>query len=713
MVYTKKERQDIINDIMVDIVTNVTAINDLNPGSVIRTLIEAIGQQIYEQYLQLENIYKGTKIDTATGEDLNNLGVIVGAERHPGEVATGKVTFRKYDYITTDFVIPENSVVSTPQELTEIYEYKTTSDRTFANEINHNFVFYNGVNKYPLNERFVRQMGHLHGTQGGSGNTWTYPGWPGWTIDYAANLYIVTDLNGLEEIDDCEATTDWVAATDSTIPALESTVRIKSDNSIQLGKDGTTQDFMRYHKEFATPFDIENKLLFLNIFLVDSATQNKFENWKIKIGSTAGDFNNNYFETNYWSGTVPFDRWFQMVINPKLTGSGIGASKKVGAPNIKEIRWVQITGELYSTTETVTSGDVLLDFIYAAEGKRYSDANIISFNDPTDYPDHDTTINTWWNPATIDIDCEATEVGSNHNVSRAQIIYKVTSLPETQSVINYTTMTGGLDEEDDDTLRERIKNMSAGPGKATASALENALMNIEGISSVAIFDLPVKDIENEPHIYNDNVDIYKLSNEVAFLDDDTTPTNILITDTYDGSADYTYDTDYFLNIDNQVEWISGGTPPTSTGDIFYVNYQINHLGHTEVLIAGEFLPLSTDIKNEIEDVIEETRALGVSVTWEEPALVYFNIDCEVEVDIESGYSTDIVKTNVYYAIIKWLNTFEINEDVKVSKFYQVAHNVDGVLDVSITDWNGDTSPPFDDYAVTSKEIIKAGTINVS
>src|SRR5271170_6003828 len=68
-------------------------ITDVNPGSVVRTIVEAIGREIEYLYAQNDYVYKEGFIDTATGNSLDLVVAILGVQRRPPQFATGLVTF--------------------------------------------------------------------------------------------------------------------------------------------------------------------------------------------------------------------------------------------------------------------------------------------------------------------------------------------------------------------------------------------------------------------------------------------------------------------------------------------------------------------------------------------------------------------------------------------------------------------------------------------
>jgi uncharacterized phage protein gp47/JayE len=92
-----------------------TGITDINPGSVVRTISEAVSREIEFLYAQLNHVYRAGFIDTASGSALDLLVSILGIERKPAEHATGKVTFGR---------ITDPGEISVDHE-THVYDGKT------------------------------------------------------------------------------------------------------------------------------------------------------------------------------------------------------------------------------------------------------------------------------------------------------------------------------------------------------------------------------------------------------------------------------------------------------------------------------------------------------------------------------------------------------------------------------------------------------------
>lgn len=70
-----------------------SGITDTNPGSVSRTLVEAIAREFEFLYAQMDNVYTSAFIDTAQGRALDLVVSILGASRLPPQHAVGAIIF--------------------------------------------------------------------------------------------------------------------------------------------------------------------------------------------------------------------------------------------------------------------------------------------------------------------------------------------------------------------------------------------------------------------------------------------------------------------------------------------------------------------------------------------------------------------------------------------------------------------------------------------
>jgi uncharacterized phage protein gp47/JayE len=71
----------------------VQGITDINPGSVVRTIVESVAREMDLLYAQMDQVYNSAFIDTATGKSLELVASLLGINRLAAGFATGEVTF--------------------------------------------------------------------------------------------------------------------------------------------------------------------------------------------------------------------------------------------------------------------------------------------------------------------------------------------------------------------------------------------------------------------------------------------------------------------------------------------------------------------------------------------------------------------------------------------------------------------------------------------
>lgn len=89
-------------------------LTDVNPGSAVRTLVEAFARQMALAYEQLAKIYEMGFIDTAEGEALDHLVALLGQKRFTGPQAVGEATFERDPRVAGQVVIPEGTALTIP-----------------------------------------------------------------------------------------------------------------------------------------------------------------------------------------------------------------------------------------------------------------------------------------------------------------------------------------------------------------------------------------------------------------------------------------------------------------------------------------------------------------------------------------------------------------------------------------------------------------------
>lgn len=111
-----KDFNEMVSDTLQSIVDSNVGITNTMTGSVVRTIVEAILDNIDASNYYAEHIYSAMNINNATGDDLDNLVAILGITRESATKAVGIVTFSTgdapYDY---DISIPYGYEVTTRQ----------------------------------------------------------------------------------------------------------------------------------------------------------------------------------------------------------------------------------------------------------------------------------------------------------------------------------------------------------------------------------------------------------------------------------------------------------------------------------------------------------------------------------------------------------------------------------------------------------------------
>jgi uncharacterized phage protein gp47/JayE len=111
-------------------------VTDTSPGSVVRTLLEAVGREIEYLNLLIEQAYYSGFIDTASGESLDLVVAVLGIRRKPPQPASGYVTFGRR---------------SEPETI----------------QVNGEIIFYDGSVEYVLKNRFVKEVSKVRGLSDG------------------------------------------------------------------------------------------------------------------------------------------------------------------------------------------------------------------------------------------------------------------------------------------------------------------------------------------------------------------------------------------------------------------------------------------------------------------------------------------------------------------------------------------------------------------
>lgn len=88
-------------------------LTDRSPGSVTRLLAESVGREYAVLSGQLEKVYEGAFLATASGRDLDNVVALIGLERYGRNVAQGMVSFSRTTPSPADITIAAGTRLST------------------------------------------------------------------------------------------------------------------------------------------------------------------------------------------------------------------------------------------------------------------------------------------------------------------------------------------------------------------------------------------------------------------------------------------------------------------------------------------------------------------------------------------------------------------------------------------------------------------------
>lgn len=108
--------------------TAQTSITDFNEGSEVRNLLGAVSLSQYELYYYIGLLFEMGYVQTAQGDYLDKIGILVNCYRQTANKSSGEVTFTIDGAIATDLLIETGNVVtcSSNYELT----FTTTEDIT-------------------------------------------------------------------------------------------------------------------------------------------------------------------------------------------------------------------------------------------------------------------------------------------------------------------------------------------------------------------------------------------------------------------------------------------------------------------------------------------------------------------------------------------------------------------------------------------------------
>ena len=100
-----RSQRQIQTDILNAIIARL-GLTDVNPGSILDVLTQAVSQEDFNQYVQMSQIVRLVDLDSTTGVDLDNRSFEYGLIRNSAQSATGRVNITRTGYtkVSTSFV---------------------------------------------------------------------------------------------------------------------------------------------------------------------------------------------------------------------------------------------------------------------------------------------------------------------------------------------------------------------------------------------------------------------------------------------------------------------------------------------------------------------------------------------------------------------------------------------------------------------------------
>jgi len=107
--------------------TDPVPVNDLNVGSVVRTVLEAVSREMALLYTQLNAVYESAFLETATAESLDRVVALLGYRRFRAGRPAGSVIFRRRPGSAGSITIPAGTPIT---DAADTIRYETVETRT-------------------------------------------------------------------------------------------------------------------------------------------------------------------------------------------------------------------------------------------------------------------------------------------------------------------------------------------------------------------------------------------------------------------------------------------------------------------------------------------------------------------------------------------------------------------------------------------------------
>jgi uncharacterized phage protein gp47/JayE len=685
-------------------IVNPLPITDFSDGSVTKSLfVEAPSLLLYNVWLKLDEIAKNSFIDSASGQELDELGKLVGVTRNEAISSTGHITLTRPSNLTTgEISIPVGARVSTnPAPEIPAIEFETTVASTIIN-----------------GATVAKVSNAIH---------------PDYDQTWVAVQSVIPGVSNNVNANSIRRN----VSANSVISIIDNPPTFDTYDEEIVGT-GTKQLFILQHTADTNGLvDKDNDGLAFNI--TDEKTYgwlNQFASvdqvW-VTVSASWGAVGNPARCTIYGndgtydiSETLEFEastseytsadfRWIYYVTFVSPTETGLGDRTVTIEPYASGVGGTDILTTWGGVGHNITRVDGGWTSLNVLDEHSHFSLADISFSAV------DNSINTAGGSFTATGDLEIgdyiTVSGSTQNdgtysvltVIASKITVNETLITDAESgtptiVIKETTnitvhietsaSSGWVEETDGnwsrqtadvgyDTARTWLKYKTG----ATDWATDHGSDDYVGQKNVKFDYVPESD--------QYSVDENKLSLEYGFASGAYGWLDYTFNNTIQDGSDTEEDAPYKVRIKSGITAAAKGTLDAIESAVLGIDGIVGvtvddhstdssiEVGHIKVFAWPASGLLSAAQRSEVESVVDVTRAAGISATVSSPTPMYFAITIDVYVSSDSGYDTAIVATACDSAISTWLALHSISQNMLKSDLIATLNAVTGVYFVDI------------------------------
>ena len=120
----------------------------------------------------------------------------------------------------------------------------------------------------------------------------------------------------------------------------------------------------------------------------------------------------------------------------------------------------------------------------------------------------------------------------------------------------------------------------------------------------------------------------------------------------------------------------------------------NRSGSITVLPVPHALPMSNQLREDVEAAINEVKAAGIEVIIEEPKVEFLDMEIAVGLNLESGADETAIREQIAENLTNYINSLEQNEPAYWERLIAQANpDIEGLLYTEVTSPTTDVLPP--------------------